>query len=140
MDWKLELLLLPVSDPDRARAFYVDQLGFTLDVDHAASPEFRVIQVTPPGSACSFSFGIGITQMAPGSIQGTHLVVRDIEAARDYLTERGVEASEIFHFDNGQRAPGTHPQRRDYGSYCSFSDPDGNGWLVQEVKYERAEG
>ena len=134
MDWKLELVLLPVADVDRAKTFYIDKAGFKLDVDHRASDDFRVIQLTPPGSACSISFGIGITKAAPGSVQGLHMVVSDIVAARTELVERGVDASEIFHFDAGKQAPGPDPERRDYGSFLSFSDPDGNSWVVQEVR------
>ena len=134
MDWKLELVLLPVTDVDRAKAFYSEQLGFRVDVDHHPSDEFRVVQLTPPGSACSISIGIGITQAAPGSVQGLHLVVTDIEAASAELAERGVAAGEIFHFESGQQAPGPDPQRRDYGSFLAFSDPDGNSWVVQEVR------
>ena len=134
MDWKLELVLLPVADVDRAKTFYIDKAGFKLDVDHRASDDFRVVQLTPPGSACSISFGIGITKAAPGSVQGLHLVVSDIVAARTELDERGVDASEIFHFDAGKQAPGPDPERRDYGSFLSFSDPDGNSWVVQEVR------
>jgi len=137
MDWKLELVLLPVTDVDRAKAFYSERLGFHVDVDHHASDEFRVVQLTPPGSACSISIGIGITQAVPGSVQGLHLVVTDIEAAQAELVERGVEIGEIFHFESGQRAPGPDPERRDYGSFLAFSDPDGNSWVVQEVKHAK---
>ena len=133
MDWKLELVLLPVTDVDRAKAFYTEKAGFNLDVDHRAGDAFRVVQMTPPGSACSISVGIGITSAAPGSVQGLHLVVPDIEAARAELVERGVDIGEIFHFEAGQRMPGPDPERRDYGSFLSFSDPDGNSWVVQEV-------
>ena len=136
MDFKLELVLIPVADVDRAKQFYVDTCGFTLDVDHQPNDAFRVVQVTPPGSACSLTFGIGITDAAPGSTRGTHLVVTDIEAARAWLVERGVEAGEPFHFGAEGQMPGVDPQRQDYGSYLSVSDPDGNGWLVQEVKYQ----
>ena len=134
MEWKLELVLVPVSDVDRAKTFYAENAGFNLDVDHSAGDDFRVVQLTPPGSACSISIGTGITKAAPGSVQGLHLVVSDIEAARAELVERGVEVGEIFHFEAGQQAPGPDPERRDYGSYLGFSDPDGNGWVVQEVK------
>ena len=134
MDWKLELVLLPVTDVDRAKTFYSEKLGFHVDVDHHPSDEFRVVQLTPPGSACSISIGIGITQAAPGSVQGLHLVVTDIEAARAELVDRGVAAGEIFHFAAGQQAPGPDPERRDYGSFLAFSDPDGNSWVVQEVR------
>jgi catechol 2,3-dioxygenase-like lactoylglutathione lyase family enzyme len=135
MDWKLELVLLPVSDVDRAKAFYIEKAGFNLDVDHQASEEFRVVQLTPPGSACSISIGKGITDAVPGSVRGLHLVVVDIEAARAALVERGVDASEIFHFQSGERMPGPDPEHRDYNSFLSFSDPDGNSWVVQEVRY-----
>ena len=132
MDFKLELVVVPVSDVDRAKAFY-EKAGFTLDVDHRAGDTFRVVQLTPPGSACSITIGTGLTPAAPGSYQGLHLVVSDIEAARTFLAERGVEVSEPFHFGAEGQAPGLHPERSDYGTYLSFSDPDGNGWLVQEV-------
>ena len=132
MDFKLELVVVPVSDVDRAKAFY-EKAGFTLDVDHRASEVFRVVQLTPPGSACSITIGTGVTPAAPGSYQGLHLAVSDIEAARTFLADRGVEVSEPFHFGAEGQAPGLHPERSDYGTYLSFSDPDGNGWLVQEV-------
>jgi catechol 2,3-dioxygenase-like lactoylglutathione lyase family enzyme len=134
VDMKLELVLLPVADVDRAKAFYVERAGFNLDVDHRAGDEFRVVQVTPPGSACSVSFGIGITDTEPGSIRGLHLVVSDIEAARAELVGRGVEVAEITHFEGGKRMPGIDPDRRDYGSYADFSDPDGNTWVLQEAR------
>jgi predicted enzyme related to lactoylglutathione lyase len=134
VDWKLELVLLPVADVDRAKTFYMEQAGFNLDVDHRAGDEFRVVQLTPPGSACSISIGKGITEAEPGSVQGLHLVVADIEAARAELAGRGVDVSEVFHFESGGRAPGPDPERRDYGSFLSFSDPDGNSWVVQEVR------
>lgn len=138
MDLKLELIVLPVADVDRAKAFY-EKAGFRLDVDHRAGDDFRVVQLTPPGSACSISVGRGISEVAPGSVQGLHLVVTDIQAARDELAGRGVEVSEIFHFGPEGRAPGPDPQRADYGSFATFSDPDGNGWLLQEVR-QRAPG
>ena len=133
MDFKLELVVLPVSDVDRARDFYVDKMGFTLDVDHRAGDAFRVVQLSPPGSACSITIGTGISQVAPGTYQGLHLVVTDIEAARALLVERGVDASEPFFFGPEGRMTGLDPERRDYGTFMSLSDPDGNGWLVQEV-------
>ena len=134
MDFKLELVVLPVTDVDRAKDFYVDKAGFTLDVDHRAGDAFRVVQLTPPGSACSITIGTGVTQVQPGSYQGLHLVVTDIEAARAELVERGMEVSEPFHFGVQGQAAGLHPERADYGTYLSFSDPDGNSWLVQEVR------
>jgi catechol 2,3-dioxygenase-like lactoylglutathione lyase family enzyme len=133
MDFKLELVLIPVSDVDRAKSFYVDQVGFNLDVDHQPSDEFRVVQMTPPGSACSATMGIGITDAAPGSVRGTHLVVTDIVAARDELVGRGVEVSEIRHLESGEWVPGPDPGRQDYASFADFSDPDGNTWVLQEV-------
>ena len=135
MDFKLELVVIPVSDVDRAKAFYSEQVGFNVDVDHRAGENFRVVQLTPPGSACSITIGTGLMQVAPGTYQGLHLVVNDVEAARAELVERGVEVSEPFHFGEAGQTPGLHPERSDYGSYLSFSDPDGNGWLVQEVKH-----
>lgn len=133
MDWKLELVLVPVTDVDRAKAFYVDRAGFRLDVDHRAGDAFRVVQMTPPGSACSISIGKGITDAPPGCIRGLHLVVTDIEAARAELRERGVEVSDVFHFADGRQQPGPEPARSDYNSFMTFSDPDGNTWMVQEV-------
>jgi catechol 2,3-dioxygenase-like lactoylglutathione lyase family enzyme len=135
VDFKLELVVVPVSDVDRARDFYTDQAGFRLDVDHRAGESFRVVQLTPPGSACSITIGTGLTPAAPGSYQGLHLVVDDIEAARGELAGRGVDVSEPFHFGAAGQTSGLHPDRADYGTFLSFSDPDGNGWLVQEVKH-----
>jgi catechol 2,3-dioxygenase-like lactoylglutathione lyase family enzyme len=139
LDFKYEVTVIPVSDVDRAKQFYADKLGFAVDVDHRAGESFRVVQLTPPGSAASISIGTGITTAAPGSYQGMHLVVDDIEAARTELTGRGVEVSEPFHFGAEGQTPGLHPERADYGTYLSFSDPDGNGWLIQEVR-QRAPG
>jgi catechol 2,3-dioxygenase-like lactoylglutathione lyase family enzyme len=133
VDYKLELVLVPVSDVDRAKAFYVDTLGFNLDVDHQPNNEFRVVQMTPPGSACSITIGIGITDATPGSYRGTHLVVSDIEAARAELVGRGVDVSDIRHMGPGGWEPGPDPEHRDYGSFADFSDPDGNTWVLQEV-------
>jgi catechol 2,3-dioxygenase-like lactoylglutathione lyase family enzyme len=133
VDWKLEVVIVPVADIDRAKDFYVEQLGFVLDVDHRAG-DFRVVQLTPRGSACSISFVHGGGESAePGSLQGLHLVVADIEAARAEVLGRGANVSEFFHFGASGRADGLHPERTDYGTYFSFEDPDGNGWLVQEV-------
>ena len=130
MDWKLELVVVPVSDVDRAKSFYAEQLGFAVDVDHRAGEDFRVVQLTPPGSACSITL---MRNDAAGTVQGLHLVVRDIEAARSELVERGVSVSEPFHFGAQGQTPGMHPERSDYGTFLSLQDPDGNGWLVQEV-------
>jgi catechol 2,3-dioxygenase-like lactoylglutathione lyase family enzyme len=140
MDYRLELVLIPVTDVDRAKAFYVEQCGFNLDVDHQPSDEFRVVQMTPPGSACSLTIGIGLTTAEPGSYRGTHLVVSDIEAARAELVGRGVEVSELRHFDRESNSwePGVDPDRGRYGTYADFSDPDGNTWVLQEVPEEPA--
>ncbi|MDX6647208.1 MAG: hypothetical protein QOK40_2935 [Miltoncostaeaceae bacterium] len=134
MDFKLELVILPVSDVDRAKAFYTGKAGFRLDVDHRAGDAFRVVQMTPPGSACSITIGTGITDAAPGSVRSLHLVVSDIEAARAELVGRGMDCSEVRHFDPATRgwAPGPDPEGRDYGSFVFFSDPDGNTWAVQQ--------
>jgi len=136
MDWKLELVIVPVSDVDRAKKFYTDQLGFAEDVDHRAGESFRVVQLTPPGSACSITIGTGVTSAKPGSCQGTHLVVKDIEAARAELVGRGVDVSEPFHFGTQGKQDGVHPDRSDYNSFLSFEDPDGNNWTVQEVGHQ----
>lgn len=135
MDLRLELVLVPVSDVDRAKAFYTEKLGFSLDVDHQPSDDFRVVQMTPPGSACSITIGVGITDAEPGSYRGTHLVVDDIDGAREELAARGVEISEVRHFDQQSREwrPGSDPEYRDYASFADFADPDGNTWLLQEV-------
>ncbi|MDP9374718.1 MAG: VOC family protein [Chloroflexota bacterium] len=129
MDWKLEVVVVPVADVDRAKRFYSEQCGFVVDLDTRISDEMRVVQLTPPGSACSISIGTGLTGSAPGSLQGLQLVVPDIEAARSELVERGVEASGVFHFEGGARREG---RGGDWNSFLSFSDPDGNGWVVQE--------
>ncbi|MGW1885878.1 VOC family protein [Streptomyces sp. NPDC001970] len=156
MDLKLEMIVLPVSDIDRAKAFY-EKVGFRLDVDYTANEDFRVVHFTPPGSECSIIFGEGMTPIAPGSFQGLYLIVSDIEEARAELTGRGIGVSEIFHDAGGllyhghdggdvthrgpgqERRAGLHPQRASYGSYLTFSDPDGNGWVLQEVT-QRAPG
>jgi len=119
MDWKLELVAVPVSDVDRAKAFYTEKVGFNADHDHRVSDEIRFVQLTPPGSACSIALGTGIINTSPGSLQGLQLVVSNIGAARAELVERGVEVSEVQNFD--------------WGSFVFFSDPDGNGWSVQEL-------
>jgi catechol 2,3-dioxygenase-like lactoylglutathione lyase family enzyme len=139
VDFKLEAIVIPVSDVDRAKAFYADQCGFICDVDHQPSESFRVVQFTPPGSACSITFGIGMSTMEPGSYEGLHLVVTDIEAARAELVDRGLDISEPFHFGPEGKADGLDPNRGDFGTYCSFSDPDGNGWLLQEVPSRRGQ-
>ncbi len=141
MEMKLEVVVVPVSDVDRAKKFY-ESLGFRMDIDYIDGEDFRVVQFTPPGSECSIILGSGITSAAPGSLDGLQLVVRDIEAAREELAGRGVEISEAFHDAGGifhhagekARVSGPDPERGDYGSFVSFSDPDGNCWFVQEVK------
>lgn len=137
MDMKLELVLIPVSDVDRAQSFYVEKAGFNLDVDHQAGEDFRVVQMTPPGSSCSISIGTGITDAAPGSVRGMHLVVTDIVAARDELVERGVDVSEVRHLESGAWVPGPHPEHGDYESFAHFTDPDGNTWVLQERQDQR---
>ena len=119
MDFKLELVPVPVTDVDRAKAFYVDQVGFNADVDAQVSEDLRFVQLTPPGSACSIAIGTGITEMAPGSQQGLQVVVADIEAAREYLLGRGVEVGDV--------------DKQDWGSFVYFSDPAGNTWSVQQL-------
>ena len=131
-DMKFEIVVIPVSDVDRAKEFYA-RLGWRLDADYDNGKDYRVIQLTPPGSGCSVIFGKNVTAAAPGSTQGLYLIVSDIEAARAELTGRGAPASDFFHFGPAGQQPGLEPQRAKYGSFFSFSDPDGNGWLVQEV-------
>jgi catechol 2,3-dioxygenase-like lactoylglutathione lyase family enzyme len=133
VDLKLELVLIPVSDVDRAKAFYTEKVGFNLDVDTEPAEGFRIVQMTPPGSACSITVGTGLELAEPGSVRGTHLVVSDIEAGRAQLVGRGVDVSEITHFEAGGRVPGPDPERRDFGSYADFADPDGNTWVLQEA-------
>ncbi|MDQ3637931.1 MAG: VOC family protein [Actinomycetota bacterium] len=129
MEWKLELVVIPVSDVDRAKAFYTDKIGFDEDHDTRVSDEFRVIQLTPPGSACSIAIGTGIVDTPPGSVQGLQLVVSDIEAARAELVERGVKVSDVQNFDGRDWKPGGSG---DWNSFVFFSDPDGNGWALQQ--------
>ncbi|MGD0194696.1 MAG: VOC family protein [Candidatus Dormibacteria bacterium] len=144
MDMRLEVVVLPVSDVDRAKAFY-QSLGWRLDADFAKPDGFRVVQFTPPGSGCSIVFGSGLTGAAPGSTEGLQLVVNDIDAARAALTSQGVAVSDVFHdaggvfhhAGNASRAAGPAPDHRSYGSFVSFSDPDGNSWFVQEVTTRR---
>lgn len=132
MDFLLELVILPVADVERAKTFYTERMGFSLDVDHSAGESFRVVQVTPPGSACSVSFGVGLTSAAPGSAVGLHLVVTDIEAARDELAGRGVEVGEIRHMTPEGFQPGVDPAHAPYNSFAEVVDPDGNTWVLQE--------
>ncbi len=133
VDMKLEVVVIPVADVDRAKKFYTG-LGWRLDADITVSENFRVVQVTPPGSPSSIHFGKGVTPAAPGSAQGLYLVVSDIEAARADLADRGVKVSEAFHRSAGEGlVPGPDPDHRSYFTYASFSDPDGNGWRLQEI-------
>src|SRR4030081_1942960 len=120
MDWKFENLVVPVSDVDRAKAFYIDKAGFTLDVDHSAGEDFRVVQLTPPGSACSIAL-MRNTEAAAGPPRGRHMVVSDIEAARAELVERGTDVSDFYHFEATGQVPGLDPRRGDYESFLSFS-------------------
>ena len=133
MEYKLELVLVPVTDVDRAKSFYLEQAGFALLIDTPVGEEMRVVQVTPPGSACSVGFGTGITPAPPGSARGLHLVVPDIVAARDLLLRRGVQVSEVRHLESGTWVTGPDPQRGNYESFADFADPDGNVWVLQEV-------
>ncbi|MGW3664771.1 VOC family protein [Streptomyces sp. NPDC005141] len=156
MDLKLELIVVPVSDVDRSKAFY-EKAGFRLDLDANVSEQWRAAHLTPPGSECAILLGKGLTTAAPGSCQGLYLVVPDIEAARDELLGRGIDVSEVFHDAGGllfhthdggeivhgvegqERKTGPHPDRASYGSFATFSDPDGNGWVLQEIT-QRAPG
>ena len=134
MDWTLELIVVPVSDVDRAKAFYMEQAGFELLVDSSAGPDFRIVQLVPPGSACAIAIGTGISSMLPGSLHGLHLCVSDIGKARKALVERGAVVGEPFHFGEAGQTPGFDPERRSYATFVPFQDPDGNTWLLQEVK------
>ena len=129
MDYKLEVVVVPVSDIDRAKHFYADQMGFNVDVDHQPSEEVRIVQMTPAGSACSVTIGKGLARMEPGSLQGRQLVVTDIEAAREDLLSRGVPISTIQHHDGTSFVEG---KGGPWNSFMFFSDPDGNGWAIQE--------
>ncbi|MDX8493326.1 VOC family protein [Mesorhizobium sp. VK22B] len=134
IDMKLEAIVIPVSDVDRAKSFYAG-LGWRLDADFVVGDVFRVVQFTPPGSPCSIHFGKGLTSAPPGSAKVLYLIVSDIEAAHAELVARGVDASEVFHRDGPGQPPikGRHPEGRSYSSFITFSDPDGNGWLLQEI-------
>jgi catechol 2,3-dioxygenase-like lactoylglutathione lyase family enzyme len=140
VDMKLEVVVIPVSDVDRSKRFYLS-MGWRLDADFANGDSWRVVQVTPPGSACSFFFGKGLTKATPGSVQGLLLMVDNIDAARAELIGYGVDVSGVFHFEGGLhftgtqgRAPGPDPERRSYFTFASFNDPDGNSWVLQEIK------
>ena len=134
---RLEVVTVPVSDVDQAKAFY-ESLGWKLDIDIEPAEGVRIVQFTPPGSGCSISFGEGVTPAEPGSFQGSELAVRDIDAAREDLIGRGIEVSELYHLDGGPK-PGPDPERRSYQTFASFKDPDGNTWQLQEIK-ERLPG
>jgi catechol 2,3-dioxygenase-like lactoylglutathione lyase family enzyme len=134
MDFRLELVIIPVRDVDRAKAYYSEQLGFAVDVDHTAGDAFRVVQLTPPGSACSISVGIGLSDAEPGTVRGLHLVVADIVAARDELVARGAEIGEIRHMTPQGFQPGPDPEHADFNSFAEFADPDGNTWVLQEKR------
>ncbi len=135
MDFRLELVLVPVSDVERAKAFYLERAGFELDVDTRPGEGMRVVQLTPPGSACSITIGEGLGLAEPGSVRGLHLVVTDVVAAREELAARGVVVSDVRHFDReaGGWKPGPDPSHDDYASFADFADPDGNTWVLQEV-------
>ncbi|HTE66605.1 MAG TPA: VOC family protein [Candidatus Binatia bacterium] len=144
MNWTLELIVVPVSDIDRAKAFYADRMGFNVDVDFSPNDDFRVVQLTPPGSAASITLlrnrNAGPdAQMEPGTLRGLHLIVPDIEAARAELVGRGTDVSDFFHFGETGQAAGLHPERQNYGTYASIKDPDGNVWLLQEVDRAKEE-
>ncbi|AWW36071.1 MULTISPECIES: VOC family protein [Streptomyces] len=140
MDTRLEVVVIPVADVDRAKAFYKG-LGWREDADFPSGDDFRVVQFTPPGSPCSVIFGAGVSGAEPGSAQGLHLIVSDVEAARAELIERGADVGEVFHdadgvfhrAGTGNRVAGPDPERRSYCSFAAFSDPDGNGWVLQEI-------
>ena len=140
MDMKLEVAVIPVSDVDKAKDFYT-QAGWRLDADFAVTDDYRILQFTPPGSPASIIFGTGVSNADPGSAEGLHLIVADVDQARAELLDRGIEVSEVFHDVSGvfhhagtrDRVSGPAPDRASYGSHASFEDPDGNGWILQEV-------
>ena len=133
MNWTLELVVVPVSDVDRAKSFYVDRVGFKLEIDRKMSETFRIVQMTPPGSACSIAIGTGLADSAPGSLKGLQLVVNDVRAARAQLVERGVECSEVQFFDQGAPRPARDGDDLNYAGFVFFTDPDGNSWAVQQI-------
>jgi len=139
MEYRIEAITLPVSDVDRAKAFY-EQAGWNLDLDTELGSGMRVVQFTPHGSGCSITFGTGFPQSEPGSYVNTYLVVADIEAAHRDLKERGIDVTDIYHFTEQGQTPGPDPKHGDYGSYATFTDPDGNVWLLQEVPSRASPG
>jgi len=137
VDWKLEVVMVPVSDVDRAKTFYTEKAGFHEDVDYSAGEDFRVVQLTPPGSACSIT--IMRNKEAAGSLQGLQLIVLDIEAARAEMDERGVDVSDVFHFEEGKQMDGPDPEGADFNSFFSFTDPDGTAWMVQQGRRDKTD-
>jgi catechol 2,3-dioxygenase-like lactoylglutathione lyase family enzyme len=137
MDWTLELIIVPVTNVDRAKNFYADKLGFNVDHDQVRGT-MRFVQLTPPGSACSIAIGTGINRAAPGSLQGVQLVVSDIRAAHAQLVERGVDTTEVQVFDVGGPRPARDEDELDNVGFVYFSDPDGNGWAIQQISYDRS--
>ena len=140
MTYKIEVIILPVNDVDRALAFYTEQAGFTLDVDYHPSDDFRVVQLTPEGSNCSVQIGVGLTDATPGSMGGLYVVVEDLQAARDDLIDRGVDVSDVRHKSpiddwRGGWEQGLDPDRSDHASFADFADPDGNTWTLQEIGF-----
>lgn len=133
MDWKLEVVTVPVSDMDHARDFYAEKIGFNVDIDQVVSPEVRFLQLTPPGSGCSIHLGPGTEKMRPGSMEGLFLVVPDVRAAREELTGRGVEVGEILVYDAGGYRPAREGESLDLVGVIFFNDPDGNRWMVQQI-------
>jgi predicted enzyme related to lactoylglutathione lyase len=137
MDWKIQVIPLPVTDVDRAKEFYTERAGFALDVDHSAGDNFRVVQFTPPGSSCSIMVGVGITDATPGSVRGVHIVVADIEGAHAELVGRGVEVSAVRHMTPTGWVDGVDAEHTDYNSFADFADPDGNTFVLQEWGHGR---
>lgn len=133
MDWKLEVVTIPVSDMDRAKAFYAEQVGFNVDIDHQVSPDVRLLQLTPKGSACSIHLGRGSEQLKAGSLESLFLVVSDVKAAREELVERGVDVGEVQVFDSGEYRPAREGESLDLVGVVFFGDPDGNRWMVQQI-------
>jgi catechol 2,3-dioxygenase-like lactoylglutathione lyase family enzyme len=133
VDWKLEVVTIPVSDLDRAKAFYEEQIGFNVDIDHQVSDGLRFLQLTPPGSACSIHLGPGTARLKPGSLEGLFLVVSDVKAAREELVGRGVDVGEVLVFDSGEYRPSREGESLDLVGVVFFADPDGNRWMVQQI-------